>query len=490
MSKFYITTSIYYINAVPHIGHSYEATIADIAAIWHRMRGDDTFFLTGLDENSIKTAQAAKDVGEPDVQKYTDQMAVKWKSAWKELKFTNDDFIRTTEERHRKNVLSFFDRVNKKGDIYKGSYEGLYCEGCEEFKLERDVVDGKCPVHQKPLSRVKEENYFFKLSKYQDQILKHIEENRDFIKPESRKHEIVNFIKEGLRDTSISRPNLNWGIDFPLDKKQKFWVWFDALINYLIPEKYWPADVHVLGKDIARFHCITWIGMLMSAGYPLPKTIYIHGYFTANGQKISKSLGNAVDPVALSKKYSTDAVRYYTLRDISIGSDGDFSEKSLKDRINNEIVANYSNLFYRTTAFLEKNFDSAVPQAVLGGKETEILSLADLTVGNYEKDMLNLELSSALNRTVELTSAVNKYFQDGEPWKKIKEGDKPGAANTLNISTNLLRTLSILYYPFMPEKAGAALSALGAKPEWKDVAKPMIAAGQKIKAEMLFKKIE
>ncbi len=489
MSKFYVTTPIYYINDVPHLGSAYATTIADILAIWHRMRGEDTFFLTGLDENSIKTSQAAEAAGEKDISKYSDNMATKWKQVWKGLGITNDDFIRTTEERHKKNVLSFFDKVNKKGDIFKGSYEGLYCDACEEFKLERDVIDGKCPIHQKPLQKLKEDNYFFKLSKYQDQILKHIEENKDFIRPESKKHEIINFIKEGLRDTSISRPNLKWGIDFPLDNKHKFWVWFDALINYLSPEKYWPADLHIVGKDIARFHCITWIGMLMSAGYPLPKSIFVHGFFTINGQKISKSLGNAIDPVQLSSKYGIDAIRYYMFREISLGSDGDFSEKSLKDRINNEIVANYSNLFYRVTSFLDKNFDSKVPQAMITEKDTAILSLADLAVNNYENDMQNFELTSALNRVVDLTSEVNRYFQSEEPWKTIKE-DKQKAATTLNVSVNLLRTLSLLYYPFMPNRVGAALANLGINSEWKEVAKPILSAGQNIKAEMLFKKID
>ena len=489
MSKFYVTTPIYYINDVPHLGSAYATTIADILAIWHRMRGEDTFFLTGLDENSIKTSQAAEAAGEKDISKYSDNMATKWKQVWKGLGITNDDFIRTTEERHKKNVLSFFDKVNKKGDIFKGSYEGLYCDACEEFKLERDVIDGKCPIHQKPLQKLKEDNYFFKLSKYQDQILKHIEENKDFIRPESKKHEIINFIKEGLRDTSISRPNLKWGIDFPLDNKHKFWVWFDALINYLSPEKYWPADLHIVGKDIARFHCITWIGMLMSAGYPLPKSIFFHGFFTINGQKISKSLGNAIDPVQLSSKYGIDAIRYYMFREISLGSDGDFSEKSLKDRINNEIVANYSNLFYRVTSFLDKNFDSKVPQAMITEKDTAILSLADLAVNNYENDMQNFELTSALNRVVDLTSEVNRYFQSEEPWKTIKE-DKQKAATTLNVSVNLLRTLSLLYYPFMPNRVGAALANLGINSEWKEVAKPILSAGQNIKAEMLFKKID
>ncbi|MEM3431155.1 MAG: methionine--tRNA ligase [Candidatus Micrarchaeia archaeon] len=487
--KFYVTTPIYYINDLPHIGSAYTTIIADILAIWHRMKGDDTFFLTGLDENSVKTVQAAEAKGYKDIQKYTDEMAEKWKNAWQKLNLTYDDFIRTTEERHKKNVIKFFNKIYENGDIYKGVYEGLYCDGCEEFKLEKDAPDGVCPIHKKQLKKIKEENYYFKLSKYRDRILEHIEKNPDFIKPEKRRNEIISFLKQGLIDTSISRPGLKWGIDLPIDKDHKFWVWFDALINYLLPEKYWPPEVQLLGKDIARFHCITWIGMLMSAGYPLPKTMYVHGFFTVNGQKMSKSLGNAIDPISLSEKYTIDGIRYYMLRDISLGEDGDFSEVALKERINNEVVANYSNLFYRITSFIQKNYNGKLPSANYSEKENEILKQISSLVKRYESEMQEYELTKALSTAVEVSTIANKYIQENEPWKIIKE-NKEKAGSILNFGAQLLRTSVLLYYPFMPNSGKIACEALGIKPEWKDVEKPVLKEGHELKAVMLFKKIE
>ncbi len=489
MTKFYITTPIYYANDLPHIGSAYTTTIADVLSIWHRMKGDDTFFLTGLDENSVKVSQAAEKQGYSDIQKYSDSMAEKWIEAWKRLNFTNDGFIRTTSKSHKENVVKFFSKVYEKGDIYKGTYEGLYCEGCEEFKLEKDAPDGKCPIHQTPLKKIKEENYYFRLSKYRDAILKHIEENPEYIMPETRRNEVVNFLKQGLMDNSISRPDLKWGIEFPIDKKHRFWVWFDALINYLSPEKYWPAEVHLLGKDISRFHCILWTGMLMSAGYELPKKMYVHGFFTINGQKISKSLGNAIDPVRLSEKYGIDGIRYYMFRDISIGEDGDFSEVALKERINNEIVANYSNLFYRVSSFLQKNFEGKVPEAKYGKDEEELLEKVEKLVKTYERQMENIELTAALNTAVELSTLANRYVQTKEPWKIIKT-DRNAAAVSLNFASQLLRSIVLLYHPFMPNKGKEAAKALGIKLEWEDVSKPTLKAGHEIKPVMLFKKIE
>jgi methionyl-tRNA synthetase len=489
MAKFYVTTPIYYINDMPHIGSAYTTIIADILAIWHRMKGDDTFFLTGLDENSVKTVQAAEKNGFSDIQAYTDFMAEKWKNAWKKLNLTNDDFIRTTEERHKKNVIEFFKKIYENGDVYKGVYEGLYCDACEEFKLEKDAPDGLCPIHKKELKRIREENYYFRLSKYRDRILQHILQNPDFIKPEKRRNEIISFLKQGLIDTSISRPNLKWGIQFPIDKNHRFWVWFDALINYISPKKYWPAEVHLLGKDIARFHCITWIGMLMSAGYELPKTLYVHGFFTVNGQKMSKSLGNAIDPISLSEKYGIDPIRYYMIRDIQIGEDGDFSENSLKERLNNEIVANYSNLFYRITSFISKNFEGKVPGAKYTEKEEKILEEIKEIVKKYEKNMQDIELTGALANAVEASTIANKYVQENEPWKVIKT-DKESAARIINFSAQLLRTVVLLYYPFMPNTGKIAADALGIKPEWKEVVEPKIEEGHPVKAVMLFKKIE
>ena len=488
--KFYVTTPIYYVNDVPHIGHAYTTIIADIITRWHRLKGEDVFFLTGLDENSIKTVQAAEAKKISNIQEYVDEMAEKFKTAWNVLDINYDDFIRTTEERHRKNVVEIIKKVYEKGDIYKGKYEGLYCEGCEAFLLEKDLIDGKCPDHKIAPKQLSEENYFFRLSKYRDQILKYIEDNPDFVQPESRRNEMVNFLKEGLRDISISRPNLKWGIDFPLEKGHKVWVWFDALINYLIPNKYWPAEVHLMAKDILRFHAITWPGMLISAGYPLPKKVFAHGYFTISGQKMSKSLGNAIDPVHLAEKYTADAVRYCLLREIILGEDGDFSEESLKTRINTELVANFSNLFYRTTFFLEKNFAGTVPSPKEEGeRERELKEKIKQTKEKVNSQIESLKLSEALFTITELSSEINKYFQDKEPWKTIKT-DKDATATTLYTTINAIRSLFILLYSFTPRKCEIALNALGCKPEWEGLEEFNIKPGSKIKAEMLFKKIE
>ena len=305
--KFYITTPIYYINDKPSVGTAYTTVTADIIARWHRLKDEDVFYLTGLDENAQKTVQASIKLGFKDVKKFTDFMSEEYLKTWKVLNISNDDFIRTTEERHHKLVTEFIEKVKKKGDIYKGTYSGLYCEGCEAFKTEEDLVNGLCPDHIKEPKYIEEQNYFFKLSKYRDEILKHIKENPDFIQPTSRKNEIVNFLKMGLKDLSITRQSMNWGIPFPGDEKTRLYVWFDALINYLHPKEYWPANIHLMGKDIIRFHAITWIGMLLSAGYKLPKKVFAHGFFTVNGQKMSKSLGNVIDPIYLANKYGVDA---------------------------------------------------------------------------------------------------------------------------------------------------------------------------------------
>ncbi|MBI4176504.1 MAG: class I tRNA ligase family protein, partial [Candidatus Aenigmarchaeota archaeon] len=277
--KFFVTTPIYYINDVPHIGHAYTTIAADILARWNRLAGKDTFFLTGTDENSVKTVQAAHRAGE-DIGKYTDRMAGRWRETWRRLGLSNDDFIRTTEERHRKFVTDFFSRIHKAGDLYRGKYEGLYCEGCEAFYTEKDLVKGKCPIHKAEPKRIAEENYFFRLAKYSEKLQEYIEKNPGFIRPESRKNEVLSFIREGLKDVSFTRSGQEWGIEFPPDRSHRLWVWSEALVNYISadPAK-WPADLHLIGKDIIRFHCIIWPAMLWSAGLPLPKGFFVHGYF-------------------------------------------------------------------------------------------------------------------------------------------------------------------------------------------------------------------
>ena len=446
MNKFYITTPIYYINDIATIGHAYTTTAADVIARWNRSKGKDTFFLTGLDENSQKTIDAAKKAGVKDIKKYTDDMAKKWKNVWKELNITNDDFIRTTEERHIKVVEKFFKKVYDKGDIYKGTYEGLYCEGCEAFYLEKDLVNGKCPYHKKEPKLIKEENYFFRLTKYSDKVLNYIQKNPDFILPKERRNEVISFIKEGLKDTSISRPNVEWGIPLPTDEKHHFWVWFDALVNYISgAEKYWPADLHLLAKDILRFHCVLWPAMLMSAGYKLPKTLFVHGFLTIDGQKMSKSLGNAINPLVLKEKYGVDPLRYFLIREIPFGQDGNFSEESLKKRINNELANELGNLISRTLNLCKK-----LPEIKKSPVEIKF------EIKNIEKLMDEYKLTEALNEIWRYVQETNKYINDKEPWKlEGKELEK-----VLYNCLESIRKISVLLWPFIPETSERIFSLL------------------------------
>jgi len=486
MAKFYITTPIYYINDVPHVGHAYTAVVADVIARWHRLKGDDTFFLTGLDENSAKTIEAAKKQGAKDIQAYADSMAKKWLRAWKVLNISNDDFIRTTEERHRKNVTNFFKKIYERGDIYKGVYEGLYCEGCEAYLTEADLVDGKCQLHKTKPKHIKEENYFFKLSKYSNQILEHIEANPEFIQPEGRRNEVTSFIKQGLKDVSVSRPGLEWGIKLPIDEKQTIWVWFDALINYLAPKDRWPADAHLIAKDILRFHCIIWPGMLLSAGYKLPKRIFAHGFLTANGHKIGKSLGNVIDPVYLAEKYSADVLRYYLVREISFGQDGDFSEKSLNTRLNDELADIFGNFAHRVLTFTNDRFDSKVPN---GKPDKKLESELGKKIDEIEKLLEELKVTQALEKIISIAKLGNEYFQSCKPWEAAKTNPQK-AADCLFNCINLVKVLCIALSPFMPSTCDALAKQLNIKIEnWEQTKKVDIKHGHAIqKPTVLFKK--
>lgn len=449
MAKFYITTPIYYINSVPHIGHAYTTVIADTLARWHRLRGDDVFFLTGLDENSAKTIEAAREKGFKDIQSYADSMANLWQGTWKMLDISYDDFIRTTQDRHRKNVIELFERIRARGDIYKGSYEGLYCEGCESYYTEADLVDGKCPLHLTEPKWLREENYFFRLSKYADVLLRHIEENPEFIQPEARRNEVINFIKQGLKDISITRQNQQWGIDVPGESGQKIWVWFDALTNYLLPRSYWPADVHIIAKDIIRFHCVIWPSMLLSAGLELPKKIFAHGFLTVEGQKISKSLGNVIDPTYLVKKYTADVVRYFLIREISFGQDGNFSEASLVARLNDELADILGNFVHRVLTFIRDRFNSKVPEGKIDVRFEEEIKKR---VANVEQLLLELKISQALEEIMTIARRGNEYFQACKPWETIKR-EREKAAECILTCVNLVKILCVALTPFMPSTA-------------------------------------
>ena len=476
---FFVTTPIYYVNDVPSIGHAYTTFAADALARFHRLNEENVFFLTGLDENSTKTVQAAKAKGlegREQIQRYADEMAVTWKNAWASLGVTNDGFIRTTAPEHAAVVNDFYAKVKSKGDVYKGVYEGLYCEGCEAFVSENDLVDGKCPLHNKHPKVLKEDNYFFKLTRYADAVLTHIQANPDFIKPETRRNEVVSFIKAGLKDVSVSRPNQGWGIPLPDDETQCFWVWFDALLNYFsgAPGK-WPADVQLMAKDIIKFHCVIWPAMLISAGAPLPRTIVAHGFLTVNGQKMSKSLGNAIDPIALSKKYSTDALRYFLFREISFGSDGDFSEKGLVERHDSELANAFGNFAYRSLSFINAKTDSMIPEiasASLTPADEEFKKKTDALAETVAKEFEACELKNAVDASMRFADECNRYFNAREPWTLFKgSGTAPvEARNVLALSGRAAYALALALAPITPNASKKVFDCFGsAKPVWGDL---------------------
>ncbi len=481
--KFYITTPIYYVNDKPHIGHAYTTVIADIFARWHRLKGENVFFLTGLDENSQKTVQASIKLGFNNTKKFADYMAEQWQAVWKALNISNNDFIRTTEERHKELVIEFIEKVKKKGDIYKGNYSGLYCEDCEEFKNLDDLTkEGFCPYHKKTPKEIQEQNYFFRLSEYQDKILNLVEKD-SFIEPESRKNEMRNFVKNGLKDISISRQSLVWGIPFPGDEKQKVYVWFDALTNYLHPKEYWPADLQLMAKDIIKFHAIIWPSMLLSANYKLPKKVFAHGFFTVNGQKMSKTLGNVVDPLYLVKTYGVDALRYFYAREIPFGQDGDFSEASLKSRLNNELANELGNLISRTLTLIEKKLNSEIKK-----DEVDKKLFKTLKVKQIDKFMLDLSPNNAIASIFAFIHECNAYINDNKPWELE---DKVKLNKILYNLTDAIRIITILISSFMPSTSEKINLQLNIKEGKLDECIPGLLKDTKVKkGEILFKKIE
>jgi methionyl-tRNA synthetase len=456
-SKFYITTAIDYVNAQPHLGHAYEKIVADVYARWHRMLGEKVFFLIGSDENAKKVAEAAKQAG-LDPQTFTDQIVQKFKELYSLLNISYDYFVRTTEDRHKKAVQTVFSKLYKKGDIYKGQYRGLYCVACEAFYLERELKAGLCPIHHTRPEIVEEPSYFFKLSKYQNQIVNHIKKNSQFILPESRRTEILNRLNQPLKDVSISRYRQEWGIKIPFDPEYTIYVWFDALLNYISaldwPEgkfkKFWPANIHLIGNEILWFHTVIWPAMLLALDLPLPKTVFSHGMITLGGQKLSKTRGIVVDPFELVKKYGSDQLRYFLIREAPLGQDLDFSEKAMKERINGELVADLGNLVNRVLVLAEK-FSGKIEGEPELEKELDFIKI--------KKYMDNFEPHHALDTIWQFIRAANKYINERQPWKL--SGDKLG-----HVLYNLLesiRVIAILIEPFLPLTAQKIAQQLGMK---------------------------
>lgn len=470
--SFYITTPIYYPSDKLHIGHAYCTTIADAVARYHRLAGEDVLFLTGSDEHGQKIQRKAEEKGVTPLQ-YVDRIVAGFQDLWRRLNISNDDFIRTTQPRHHKVVQEIFKKIYAKGDIYKSTYKGLYCTPCETFWLERQLADGECPDCGRPVEEVEEESYFFRMSKYQDRLLAFIEENPDFIQPVSRRNEMINFIKNGLEDLCISRTSFQWGIPVPIDEKHVIYVWFDALSNYLTAAgylsddekfaKYWPADIHLVGKEIVRFHSIIWPILLMALDLPLPKRVYGHGWLVVEGDKMSKSKGNVIDPVGLIEEFGSDAIRYFLLREINLGLDGNFSRDALIQRINADLANDLGNLLHRTLNMIAK-FNGGVIEKSGAPDETDalLMELAKKTVDGYKASMEKMDISAAIKDVWAFISRTNKYIDETAPWALAKDPEKKG--RLFSVMYNLaesLRITSVLIAPFMPDTAPKIWSQLG-----------------------------
>ncbi len=476
--KFYVTTPIYYPNDIPHLGHAYTSIAADILNRWNKLLGKQTFFLTGTDEHGKKLEETAKKAGKKP-KEFIDSIIPEFKKAWKILNIKYDRFIRTTDKDHEKIVQEVLQKVYGKGDIYKGHYEGLYCTACEAYYTEKDAPDKLCPIHKKPLELLKEESYFFKLSKYQKKLLELYKKNPEFISPKNRRQDIINRVSEGLQDLSISRTSFNWGIPLPFDKKHVAYVWFDALLNYYSAtrekgkEKFWPADLHIIGKDIIWFHTVYWPAMLLSAGIELPKKIFAHGWWTVHNEKMGKSAGNAIKVEALSNFAGVDSARYFLFRSAPFGEDGDFSETSLIDRHNNELADKLGNLISRVSTLAEK-------YELEKSKITKLKS--EKLLKTISQHLEKLEFDKALNEIFSFIDKCNEFVQEKKPWE-TKD------SKVLFELANAIKDFTILLSPFIPETCEKISNTFNFKISLKALETPL-KISKISKSEILFRKIE
>lgn len=505
---FYITTPIYYPSAKLHIGHAYSTTMADTMTRYKKIRGYETYFLTGSDEHGQKIERAAEKAGVAP-KEYVDNIVDAFKNLWNHLMIDYDDFLRTTDQRHIEAVQKLFMKIYEKGDIYLSKYTGHYCTSCETYFTDLQLVDGNhCPDCGKETEIISEESYFFKMSKYQDQLLEYIEQHPTFIMPENRRNEMVNFIKGGLEDLCISRTSFDWGIPVPINDKHVIYVWFDALFNYIsalgwgtddetLFNKFWPANVHLVGKDIARFHAVIWPTILMAADLPLPQHVFGHGWVLSDGGKMSKSKGNVVDPNTLIDKYGVDAVRYYLLREISTGQDGNYSEAQFITRYNNDLANDYGNLVSRTVAMIGKYFDGVIPEPAEEQRaDRDLIRLATSTAARAALEMDKMNFPGALEHIFTLVDASNKYIDETSPWVLARDPlYRNRLASVLYCLADCIRIITTLLKPFLPALAPRVSEQLGVdltQSSWEDASEwGMTPPGAHIaKGEPLFPRVD
>jgi methionyl-tRNA synthetase len=480
--KFYITTPIYYVNDVPHIGHAYTTIAADVLARYHRLRGDAVFFLTGTDEHGQKVAKAAQERGLTP-KAHADSMTVNFQQLWKKLEITNDAFIRTTDKEHVSVVQELLQKLFDKGELEQRTYEGWYCTPDERFWTEKEIVEGKCPDCGRPVERISESNYFFLMSKYQERLIAHIEQNPNYIRPDSRRNEVLGFLKsQTLGDLCISRPKarLAWGIELPFDHDFVTYVWFDALVNYFSATRYlsppaqgstapvakekfwWPADHHLVGKDILTTHSVYWSTMLMGLGLPLPGNIFAHGWWTQNGKKMSKSLGNVIDPHEVVDAYGADAFRYFVLREVPFGLDGDFSKETFVTRFNTELANDLGNLLSRVLTMIGKYFEGKIPGAESEQPfDRELRETAVPILSRIDENLSVLAFTRYLHEVWSLVTRANRYVEENAPWMLAKDNDMVRLGSVLYNLSESLRLIGLYLYPVMPSTSQKIWNALG-----------------------------
>jgi len=473
--SFYLTTPIYYVNDAPHIGHAYTTVAGDVLTRWHRQRGESVWFLTGTDEHGQKVLNTAQS-NNTAPQDWCDKLVESaWKPVWQDLNIAHDDFIRTTEERHTQRVQRFLQGLKDAGHIYAGKFEGPYCIGCEEFKLPGDLIEGKCKIHSKPVEMLSEDNWFFKLSAFRQPLLDHYKNNPQACEPESARNEVIAFLEGEVRDLSISRSTFDWGIPVPWDTKQVIYVWFDALLNYATAvglgddpaseggKKFastWPADVHLVGKDILRFHAVIWPAMLMAAGVAVPKKVFAHGWLLVGGEKMSKSKLTGIAPSDITKDFGVDAFRYYFLRAIPFGTDGSFSWEDMAARYTSELANDFGNLASRLIAMIEKYCDNKIPAPA---KDEELAKMLAATVKSADTAICALDFQGGINAIMDFCKRVNGYVTEQQPWVVAKDpANKAQLDQILYNTAESLRALAVLLHPVMPEVTEKLWQSLGA----------------------------